>query len=161
MGEEQKYTLPEAHQEFAKKTNGRVWELLDKPNRTTSKNEEMLLAAYASLYHWSKAGTVVNIQRGYWMVGKVYLSLGQKQSALDAALRCQELTDNNQAEMKDFDLAFAEELLARAYAFSGDQAEAKKHFQLAAELGENIQDPEDKNIFLGDLHGGEWYQLKL
>ena len=159
MTEEKLLSLKKAQIEFAKITNNQVWGLLDKANRTPAEDEEMLLTAYASLYHWSKAGTAVNIQRGYWMLGKVYISLGKSKPALEASIRCKDLSDNNPDEMNDFDLAFAQELLARAYALSGDLKEAEKQYKLAVDLGEKIQDPEDQKIFLGDLHGGDWFQL--
>jgi len=37
MSEDKQYTLTEAHQEFAKRTNHRVWELLEKPTRTAER----------------------------------------------------------------------------------------------------------------------------
>jgi hypothetical protein len=61
--------------------------------------------------------------------------------------------------MKDFDHAFAQEGLARAYAKAGDLEKAKKHYQLAAELGEEIRDTEDKKVFMGDFQGGDWFGL--
>ena len=62
--------------------------------------------------------------------------------------------------MADFDIAFAYEGVARAYALGGNQQEAKKYLQLASAAGEAIADPEDKEIFVGDLEGGEWHGIR-
>lgn len=56
MGAEKKYSITEAHQQFAKSTNHRVWELLDLSSRTEAEEEELLLAASASLFHWVAGG---------------------------------------------------------------------------------------------------------
>ncbi len=62
--------------------------------------------------------------------------------------------------MEDFDLAYAQEALARANALAGEQEKALHHRQQAAKLGKQIKDPEDKKIFEGDFQGGNWYQLQ-
>jgi tetratricopeptide (TPR) repeat protein len=121
----------------------------------------MLLAAFASLYHWKKAGTAVHEQRGSWMISRVLLTLGKKEGALEWAHRCQEISEKNLGEMEDFDLAYAQESLARAYALSGKQLEALIHWRKAKDLGNNIKDPEDKKIFMADFQGGIWYDLQI
>jgi hypothetical protein len=157
MAEEEKYTLEEAHQRFAKTTNGRVWELLDKPQRTAAEAEEMLIAAYASLFHWLHIGTAANAQRGHWLLARVLTVLGRPGPALEHAARCLQLTETYRAEMSDFDLAYAHEALARAHALGGDKEKAREHLHLAAEAGEAVSDPEDRRIFMGDFRAGEWF----
>ena len=159
MYEKSKETLKGKHLEFAKSTNNRVWELLKKNERSPADDQEMLLAAYASLYHWMNAGTAVNHQRGYWLLSRVYRVLSQGEPALEWALKCQEITEKHLAEMNDFDLAFAREGLARAYAFSGDHERAKEQYDLAAGLGNKIMDPEDRQIFMKDFREGDWNKL--
>jgi len=159
MSEKNKESLGEIHLEFAKNTNHRAWELLDKKGRTPGENQEMLVAAFASLYHWEQIGTTANTQRGYWMLSRVYLSLKKAADALEWAKKCLEITDAAPAEMEDFDLAFAEEGLARAYALAGDHNQARNHYERAVDLGNQIEDPEDKEIFIKDLLGGNWSQF--
>ena len=159
MNAEKKYTLLEAQQEFAKTTNHRVWDLLEKSDRTTSENEELILAASTSLYHWLQVGTQVHAQRGHWMLSRVNVVLGRTQDAVEHALRCQEITEKNPQEMEDFDLAYAQEALARVYALAGDLDQAKKHHKKASELGGAVKDPEDREIFMNDLAGGDWFIL--
>ena len=54
------YTLDEAELAFARTLNGRVWELLEKTDRSKSEAEEMVHAAHASCYHWLQSGSEVN-----------------------------------------------------------------------------------------------------
>ena len=74
--------------------------------------------------------------------------------------RCLELTNEYAGLMKDFDTAYACEVVARANALAGNRAEALKYMQLAEESGRVISDDEDKNIFLGDFNGGNWHGLR-
>jgi len=161
MSEDNQTALRETQLKFAKSIFNGIWDLLEKTDRTPLEDEDLLIGAFASLYHWKQVGTAVNFQRGYWMISRVYQTLGEKSQALAWALKCQAATEENLAEMEDFDLAFAQEGLARAYALNGDLKKAQEHYLLAAELGEQIKDPEDKEIFLRDLQGGDWFQLPI
>jgi hypothetical protein len=160
MSEEEKtFTIAEAHKEFAVQTNGRVWELLGKEDRSQQEDDEMLYAAYGSCYHWGKAGTGVNQQRGEYMIAKAYLSLNNTIEALRHANRVLQLTEAYKDELKDFDFAYAYEVMARALAMNGDLVEARKYFQMSREAGDVIANPEDKKWFDGDFEGGEWFGL--
>lgn len=111
---EERYTLDEAHLQFAKRFNGRTWELLDKADRTPAENEEMVLVAYASLYHWTFVGSEVHRQRGVWMLAHVYSALGDAEQALKYAEQCLDLTEAHREKMEDFDIAYAYEAVARS-----------------------------------------------
>ena len=156
---DEKYTLEEAQEKFAKSIFNDIWPLLEKTDRSPADEEELLLCAFASLYHWKQSGTKVNIQRGYWMVSKVYQVLGKAEPALAWAEKCAAVSNDFPAAMKDFDLAYAQEALARSYALAQKLEKAREHHRLAAELGDQIQDPDDKRIFLGDFEGGDWHGL--
>ena len=159
MTEPEKFTLEAAQKEFAKKTNGRVWQLLGQATRTSAEDDEMLLTAQASLYHWQQAGTAVHAQRGHWLLAHVYTLLGDSALALKHAARCLEIAEGHPAEMEDFDIAYAYEGLARANALGGNTAEAKVYFDLAKAAGEKISDREGKDIFLGDFQIGPWFGI--
>lgn len=160
MSDETKFTVEEAHLHFAKKINGRVWELLGKEGRTEAENDEMLYAAHACTYHWLQVGTPVHQQRGEWLISHVHVVLGNSIQALDHARRCFELTEANREEMKDFDIAYAYEGLARANALAGKTEEASKWYEKAQQAGKAILDEEDRETFLGDFENGNWYDLK-
>jgi hypothetical protein len=159
MTEPEKFSLDEAHKVFAKKTNGRVWQLLGQESRTSAEDDEMLLTAQASLYHWLQAGTAVHAQRGHWLLAHVYTLLGDPALALKHAARCLEIMQGHLAEMEDFDIAYAYEGLARANALGGNTAEARKYFDWAKASGEKISDREGKDIFLGDFQSGPWFGI--
>jgi len=101
----------------------------------------------------------VHAQRGEWLLAHVYTILEKAVPAMEHALRCREITEANPGEMKDFDLAYAEEGLARAYALQGDYEKAKHHQMLAEEKGGKIADPEDKGIFDGDSKAEPWFGM--
>lgn len=160
MDEIRTYTIDEAHKYFAQSMNGRVWELLQKTVRSQADNDEMLYAAYACMYHWKFAGTAVHQQRGEWLISRVHVVLGHAVEALRHAERCFELTKANKDLMKDFDLAYAFEGLARAHAMIGEQRMAEEFFELARQSGNAIMNDEDRSIFMGDFESGEWYGMK-
>jgi hypothetical protein len=157
MNNEEKYTLKEAHKEFAKRTNGLVWRLLGKSDRTPDENHEMVLTAIASLYHWHQVGTEVHRQRGEWLIAHVFTVLGDSDQAIKHAQRCLTLTEAHKDQLADFDHAYAYEGFARAQALGGQGELAREYLEMAKSTSEAIVDPEDKEIFMGDLKGGDWY----
>ena len=160
MSEEKTYTEAEAQLHFAKQFFGKTWELLEKPERSQEEDELLVIYAHASLAHWRAAGTGVNLQRGAWMLAHVYTVLGNSTLALQQAQRCQALTESYKDHLSDFDFAYAYECMARAQALAGNQAVAQKYIALADEAGAAIKDDEDREIFLGDFNGGEWYGVR-
>jgi hypothetical protein len=159
MSDDKRFTLSEAELEFAKKINGRVWELLEKPDRSRVEDWEMLHASHASLYHWLQVGTGLHHQRGEWLVSRVQTVLGNGDEVIQYSNRCLELTKDYSDLMEDFDFAFAYEAAARANVLAGNIEEAKKFIGLARSAGEAIKNDEDRTIFLKEFEGGEWYDL--
>lgn len=154
-----KFTLEEAHKEFAVKANGEVWALLDKPDRTHQEDLLLIEAAYTSLYHWRAAGTPVHVQRGEWLLAHIFTGLKMPQLALAHAEICYELTESASEKMADFDLAYGNEGMARALAVNGLLEEARPYLERAARFGAAIADAEDKSIFMNDFQGGDWFGL--
>jgi hypothetical protein len=159
MDDERLYTLAEAHGEFASQLNGEVWELLDTTDRSSADDERMLYAVWASAYHWLRAGTAVHHQRAEWLLARVYTVLGDAPAAIVHARRCLELTETSPGEMAPFDLAYACEAIARASTLAGDEHEATRYLELAREAGTRITNPEERQIFEGDLNSGNWYGI--
>jgi hypothetical protein len=160
MDETKLYTLDEAHKYFAGRANARVWELLQQPKRSQAEDDEMLHAAHACAYHWKFAGTALHQQRGEWLISHVHAVLGQSHEALRHAERCFEWTESHRELMKDFDIAYAFEGLARAHAMMGDHHVAQEFFDLAEQAGRAIANEEDRSIFMGDFEQGPWSGLK-
>jgi hypothetical protein len=119
-----------------------VWRLME----TREDDERMLHAAHASAYHWAEAAECEpkNRARSEWQLSRVYAVVGRAEPAIHHARRCLEICDANANSIEDWDLPFAYEALARARMVAGEEQEARRCEQLAAELGEAIADPEDR-----------------
>ena len=161
MSDERSFSELEAELFFAKRFNGKTWELLDKQERSQEENELMVEYAHASLAHWRVAGTGVHLQRGVWMLARVYTVLGNASLALQHASRCLGLTEQYRDQLADFDFAFAYECMARARALAGDRLEAQKYVEMAEKAGASIQEEEeDRQVFFDDFNGGDWFGVK-
>jgi len=138
--------------------NMQTWNLLGEKDRTEQDDTRMLNFAKASLYHWKKSPKFepVNGQRGEWMISHVYAILGRGKEALESAQKTMRLT--KQHNFKDFDLAYAYESKARAYAAIGESEKMKKCFLNAKDSGEKIIRDEDRKLFFDDLHKGPWFE---
>ncbi len=140
--------------------NNEVWELLSKKNRSAEDDELMIHSAHKSYLHWCSAGTALHRQRGTWMLSHVCAQLGLGERALHYAKRCAALEMEYAKLMRDFDIAYASEAMARACAVSGDLAKAAQHYRQAAQDGDKIGDAKEKEIFLGDLKDGNWGEFQ-
>ena len=151
--------LPEVHRSLGIELNNKTWELLEKTDRTPAQDAQLLEFAHSSAYHWSFCGTVVNQQRGYWLISRTYAVLEFPVACLLFAQLCRELTQTGGSEMKDFDIAYSFEALARAYVLTGELGKAVEMFRSADEAGKMIKEEEGRKIFTGDLHSGVLIQF--
>lgn len=153
MARQLKYTLEDANQYFAVAYNGRIWQLLEKKERTEEENAEMINLAHASLLHWSKSSKCrkVNLQRGEYMISMAYIYTKNSKQALHYAERCKKITENNSEENEDFDLAYAYLVLAMALSLNKSKIEADEYLNKAKKLGGDIKGKKDRSIFLADL----------
>ncbi|GAJ17526.1 unnamed protein product [marine sediment metagenome] len=92
------------------------------------------------------------------MISHVYAILNRQEPALYHVKECMELTEKN--KFVDFDLAYAYEAMARAYAATGEKSEYEKYIKLTKEAGEKIKNEEDKKIFDSDFASEPWYGMK-
>ena len=145
---------------LAAAAHGEAWQLLDKPERTPAEDEAMIGAAHKSLHLWERVGTFVEAQRGNWLVARAYLAAGLAEPALEFARRTMEITSKHRDELKDFDLAFAKEIAARAWAMAGNKTRAAAHHADARKLGEAIADAEDRKEFFRQFDAGPWFDLE-
>lgn len=128
----------EIHKKFAIQTFNQTWDLIDKPERSQEEIDRMINTAHASRYHWEIAGEPVNIARGEWQISRVYAILQRTEPCLYHASRCLQVT--LESDLKDFDLAFAYEAMARACNLAGDELETSKYMVLAEEAGAQIEE---------------------
>lgn len=139
----------ELHKKFAIDLFNLTWNLLDKKDRTIGEDDKMIHAAHASRYHWSEIGTPLKFERGEWQISRVYSVLKRSESAIYHARRCLEICKKN--NIGDFDIAFAYEAQARAYAVAGLKVQCKENIELATEAGQQIKKEDDRNYFLNEL----------
>ncbi len=149
MTEEKKYNEKEWHKKKAVDLFNLVWSFLDKKERTKQEDDKMVHAAHASRFHWGEIGTPLEFERGEWQISRVYSVLNRPQPALYHARRCLEICQEN--KIGDFDIAFAYEAMARAYAVAREKSEREKYIKLAKAAGEDIKGKENKDYFFGDL----------
>ena len=132
--------------------NNQTWSLLDKKDRSEQDDIRMINYAKASLYHWRKSDkyTIVNKQRGKWLISHVYAILGKSDDALSYAQETLKITEEN--NLKDFDLAYAYESMARAHSIANNHNESKEWYKRAKVAGDLIANEKDKEYFLLDLN---------
>jgi hypothetical protein len=140
---------PEAERRLAADLFNGVWQMLDKPDRTAEEDDRMLHMAHASRYHWGQVGTAENRSRGEWQCSRVYTVLGRPEPALYHANRNLEICRTH--GIGDFDLAFAYEALARAYALAGDGEQARAWIEQSRAAAADIAEDEDRELLLSDL----------
>ncbi|MHA2390673.1 MAG: hypothetical protein ACXAEX_01785 [Promethearchaeota archaeon] len=145
----------EHHEKLAKDAFNKTWDFLDKKDRSPEDTVEMIHTVHASRYHWGilvseGKGTELNLQRGDWMLSRVYSVLENGETALFYAKSCLDLTEKN--NIGDYDLAWAHEAMARAFAVLKNKEEFDKYFKLAKEAGEKIQKKDDKDLFFDELN---------
>jgi hypothetical protein len=128
-----------------------TWTLLEKPDRTPAETDEMIHAAHASRFHWSRAegSEPVNLARGEWQCSRVYAVLGRGEPALWHARRCLAINEaNGQA---DWDIASAYEAMARASGVAGDPDAAADWKTKALAALDGIADNDDRQVIENDL----------
>ena len=146
-----KLTPAEFHRALAPQLFNQTWELLDKPGRTAEENDQMLLRAYASAYHWSRVGGPKEASVAHWQIARCYTALGRPEPAVYHARRSLEIAQAGQ--IPPFFLACAHQGLAHALAINKDTAGAKEHIAQARELLKQVPDAEDRKVVEADLAG--------
>jgi hypothetical protein len=124
-----------------------VWRLVD----SREDDDRMLHMAHASRFHWGEAPECEppNLARGEWLISRVYDLLGRGEPALWHARRC--LAYCEEAGIRDWDLAYAYEALARASSVAGDAEGASEWRVKARAAGDTIAEPEDREHFDEDF----------
>ena len=141
--------MQESHKNFAIELFNQTWDLIEKEDRNQSEIDRMINAAHGSHYQWEFAGEAVNIARGEWLISRVYARLGRGEPCVYHASRCLVITLEN--NLKDFDLAFAYESMARAAKITENEVESAKYLTLAQESGALIADSDDQEYFFSEL----------
>lgn len=154
------FDLQRAHRWFGVECNNNAWDLLEKPNRTSGENEQLIHLAHAACLHWKEVGTPVNHQRAQILLANVYARLGEAHAAMRHAKRTLELMETNGDEQTIFDRATSYACAARAYACNGDKVRARELKQTAIEYADQMTDPEEKEVFDKMCKSDDWYGVE-
>lgn len=137
------------HKSIAMSCFNATWDLIDKKDRTEEENLKMIHTAHASRFHWGEIGTALEWSRGEWQLSRVYALVGMGESALYHAENA--LNYCLDYDIKDFDLAFAYEAMARAHAILGNVSEKEKHLNSALAAAEAIENAGNKSYVLDEM----------
>lgn len=140
---------PQSQKALAAGLFNRVWELLEKSDRSSADEDEMVNAAHASRYLWGDIGDAQNYAIGDWQISRVYAVLGRAEPAVHHARRCHDQALN--VDDQPWLLASAYEALARAYAVAGDRAAALEWKAKAVARLAEVDDPDDRQIVERDI----------
>ena len=139
------------HRELGAELFNKVWDLLAVDQRTPEQEAEMIHAAHASAYHWSRVGEGPRLARSEWQCSWVYSELERPEPALYHAHRCEAVCKQYADELEDFDLPAMHEAFARAHLVAGNREEALHRLKLANDLCARIVDPEDREIIQAQI----------
>jgi hypothetical protein len=132
-----------------------TWNYLDKKDRTPEEDDLMVNLSHASRYHWGVRvekgwdATPINLGRGDWQLSRVYAVLGDGKRAVHYGKNYLDICEKE--GIKDWDLAYAYEALARGYAVAGEAKNKDKYLTLAKKALDDVKDKQTKDMILGDL----------
>lgn len=151
MSESLPLDLPAAHKHFSATCFNAAWELMEKPQRDPQENEQMLLLAFASFYHWTQRPDCTREARSVslWQVSRVYVLLGQAENAHRYAELCR--AESEASHLSPFYIGYAYEALARAAMLARNRENVNVYLAQAKKLCEKILDAEAKALLLADL----------
>jgi hypothetical protein len=137
------------HRIFAASGFNEAWDFIEKAERSADDEVAMLMATFASRFHWEKVGTHENRVVGDWQIAHVASLLGFAplamrfaRSALDRAV---------EQGFEGWRLASCHEGMARAHACVGNDAECSRHIKTARRLLDNVEDLEERRLVEAQL----------
>ena len=147
------------HRHLAVEANNSTWEILGKPYTeiTPVEADEMTRRAYAAAYHWARVAeaTQANAARASWLLSRVWVVQSFGALSLQHARAC--LATCEAADLRDFDLAYAYEAMARALACIGEREAARRYLELARNV--TISDDDDRKLVEADFASEPWFGL--
>lgn len=146
------YDLPmetDDHRRAAAAAYNRCWELLERDQRNDDEDDELLTSAFASKYHWARAGGREELVTSDWMVSRAAGAVGEPALAVRFALCANDAAQ--EPRTSDWLVASTAEGLARAYAAAGDVERSMVWRTVAERLVERIADEDDRAIIASQV----------
>ena len=134
------------HRRFAAASNNRAWELSER-TRSTAEDQEMLDAAHASAWHWTKVGSELNRMRAVMLLAEVHALLGFGKSALAYAEEMR--TYLLAVQSPDWEVAFVHTVHAHAASAAGQTEKHRTSYGLAIAALEAISNEKERSIVAG------------
>ncbi|MBL8008198.1 MAG: hypothetical protein JNJ56_11760 [Ignavibacteria bacterium] len=149
MKKEKNTLVNQIHRYFGCEFNNSLWDYFDKKDRTDEENDDMIGIAFSALTHWKiySGGTAANVQRGEYMIAKAFYKAGNRKESMIHAEKCLKISEEFKSEMKDFDFAFANEIMALAHDLNGNKSGFEKFKEIARKKGEEIQEEGDRRVY--------------
>lgn len=150
-----KLSLEKWHRKMAVELFNNTWKYLDKDTLTDKEKDAMVNSSHASRYHWGIRvengwdATPINLGRGDWQISRVYAVLGDGDRAVHYGQTYLEICKKE--GIKDWDLAYAYEALARGYAVKGDAKNKEKYLKLAEKATADVKDKDTRDMIESDL----------
>jgi hypothetical protein len=145
------FDLSTAHKFFSADCFNNAWGLIDKESRSEKEDEQMLLLATASAWHWTQRDdcTPSNLAVGFWQISRVHALLGRS----DEARRYGQLSlaTGTDGGADAFTIGYAYEALARAEAIAGDKTKTAEYLEKARNAADEVTDEESRTWLLDDL----------
>ena len=131
------------HRRFAAASNNRAWDL-SVQTRNAAEDREMLDAAHASAWHWTKVGTELNFMRATMLLAEVHALLGFGQSALAYAENMRTYFLGIQSP--DWEMAFVHVVYAHAASAAGESEKHRTSYALAVAALEAVSNEKERSI---------------
>lgn len=148
---EQKDDMAKIHENLSVHCFNSAWDLMDKTERTSAEDEDMLRLSMASCWHWTQRPdcTSQHLSIGYWQVSRIHSMLGRSIEARRYGELC--LAASHDDAVAPFALAYAYEALARAAAIAKNEAMKLEYVALANKIINIISDADTQKMLLDDL----------
>ncbi len=147
-----------AHSHFATSCFNKVWEYIEKKNRSMEDDLAMLHNTITSLWHWTQREdcTPTNLSIGYWQVAYVFSLLGEPDLARRYAALCRDVS----AKLDPFYLGEAYQALASAEKTAGNRIKMEVYLKKAQRIVEKLTDEEEKEALTRDLNALSMVKIK-
>jgi hypothetical protein len=151
MSKKPEFDLTAAHKHFSAGCFNQTWSLLDKTDRTSEDDEQMICLTIASHYHWTQREDYDDTKASvaHWQTSRVYAVIGEAENALKYGKLCLEVSKKE--GVGPFYLGYAYEALARAEMVAGNQEKMGKYLEKAKKAADEVPNEDHRQWLLDDL----------
>ena len=143
------FDVAAAHKFFSANCFNEAWEFIQKRDRTRDDDEQMLLAASASMWHWTQRPDCTPTKKaiGWWQLSRINAILGRA----NESRRFAQLSLEHSSDEEPFFVGYAYEALARAEFVANNRAKSQEYLAEAERRAELVTDIEDRESLVSDL----------